>query len=84
MTFLDEVRPFERARINSGLRDLLAMDIIDSHYDAERDCLSLSQSENYAVAQKAHDIPKSINIDHLKTAEAQRSPSAAQSRRAAR
>ena len=49
MNFLEDIRPFERARISSGLRDLLHMDIIDTHYDSASDAFSMSSGENFAV-----------------------------------
>ena len=75
MSFLEEIRPFERARISSGLRDLLYMDIVDTHYDAEAETFSLSSGENYAVASKAHDIPSEpVDINHLKSRPNGKSP----------
>jgi hypothetical protein len=68
MSFLDEIRPFERARISGGLRDLLAMDIVVTHYDEAANAFSMSSGCNFAAASKAHDIPKTVNISHLKSA----------------
>jgi len=70
MAFLDDIRPFERARISSGLRDLLAMDIVETHYDAAADAFSLSSGPNWKAASRAHEIPKTVNINHLKSAAA--------------
>ena len=66
MDFLDGVRPFERARISSGLRDLLHMGIIETTYEAATDQLLVSSGEHYAAAARAQDVPRDVDIKHLK------------------
>ena len=67
-----QVRPFERARISSGLRDLLHMDIIRTSYVPETEQFLVSSGDNYAAAAKAQDVPKDVNIAHLKQSKPRR------------
>mmetsp|Transcript_2453 Transcript_2453/g.7079 ORF Transcript_2453/g.7079 Transcript_2453/m.7079 type:complete len:109 (-) Transcript_2453:74-400(-) len=66
MEFLESIRPFERARISSGLRDLLHMDIIDTSVDAGGHVVA-APGANFAAASSAQDIPRTVNISHLQT-----------------
>ena len=65
-SFLDDIRPFERARIISGLRDLIALEVLESHYDDDRGAYSISMGPNFDSARVALEIPNEVNIQHLK------------------
>ena len=64
ISFLNDVKPFERARICSGLRDLIAMDIFET--DMTDDGLVLIISNNFDTAKDAYNIDTTVDISHLK------------------
>ena len=61
-----------KAVVFLGLPFYLAVRVItgdcgaDDFSDVDADAFSMSQAEHFAAARKAHDIPKTINISHLK------------------
>lgn len=79
--FLEEVRPFERARIWSGLRDLVAMDVFEtseslmcSRLDVgvvgcREENILLALGENFDLARRASSdfFPGSeVDLSHLR------------------
>ncbi|KAJ8601820.1 hypothetical protein CTAYLR_007485 [Chrysophaeum taylorii] len=65
LNFLDGIRPFERARICGGLRDLIAMDILETRWDGE---LRICAGETFDRALRSADIPsRPIDLAHLKS-----------------
>lgn len=81
LEFLDDIRPFERARICSGLRDLLAMEIVEIRASRINPALPirvagwteagmwLSASDNFEAARRRSAVVPSeaIDLNHLRT-----------------
>uniref|UniRef100_A0A7S3K310 Uncharacterized protein n=1 Tax=Aureoumbra lagunensis TaxID=44058 RepID=A0A7S3K310_9STRA len=65
ITFLDEVKPFERARIWSGLRDLVAMDILDTSHNPDQGVF-ITSSTNFQIARDVINWSSVVDIGHLK------------------